>query len=155
MDPLAQKLSLKSHSQRLVLRKQPQEKLEHIYMKAFLWALYLPLYPDLQVEVPAQKRFKPDLFSYDAQGDICFWGEAGAVSPQKYQHLLKHQPDTHFTFARWGMTVEQHLALLRPHFPRRRTAAVDVLVFDKQSPERFIHQDQIQIAFADLSWQRL
>ena len=66
--PLRRKWTLRAHGNQVVLVKKPGESGEHVIMKALLWALYLPLYPDLTVEVPVGDRYKPDLVSLDAQG---------------------------------------------------------------------------------------
>jgi hypothetical protein len=52
-------------------------------LKALLWALCLPNYPDLTVEVSVGDRPKPDVVALDWQGLPRFWGEAGDVSVAK------------------------------------------------------------------------
>lgn len=152
---LRRKLTLRAHHQSLILIKQPQEKLSHVLMKAFLWALYLPEYPDLRVEVPAGLRYKPDVLALDSDRPA-FWGEAGAVSPDKYRYLLRHQSHTHFAFARWGIRLPQHLERIQAQLKGiRRHAPVDVLVFPEDSETRFILDGEIQLDFSQLNWRRL
>lgn len=152
---LRRKLTLRAHGQSLILVKQPQEKDAHVLMKAFLWALYLPLYPELRVEVPADRRFKPDVLALSGDQPV-FWAEAGAVSPQKYRYLLRHLPHTHFAFARWGLRLPLHVERLQQELVGiRRHAPVDVLVFPEDAEARFIQDGEIQLDFAALEWQRL
>lgn len=156
MSNLARKLVFKAHEQQLVLRKNPQERLAHVYMKAFLWALYHPLFPAIKVEHAIGDRFKPDLVALDLQGHPVYWGEAGLVSKQKYAKLLRRYPATHFAFARWKMSLQQHLKMVSAHVNlKRRSAPVDVLVFPDDAPERWVQDGQIELRFADLQWQRL
>ena len=74
---LRRKLTVRAEGRQIVLVKKPVERLEHVLMKAFLWALYLPQYDDLAVEIPVGDRYKPDVVSLDAFGQPRFWGEAG------------------------------------------------------------------------------
>ena len=121
---------------KLVLVKKRGESIEHVLMKAVLWALYLPVYPGLRVEVPVGDTYKPDLVALApppggvAYGDPrpAFWGEAGQVSPAKWRALLKRYPDTHFALARWDERLDPHQAILRRALGRRpRRAPVDLI----------------------------
>jgi hypothetical protein len=38
-----------------VFVKRKQERIEHVWMKAFLWALYLPEHPDLLIRAQVGK----------------------------------------------------------------------------------------------------
>ncbi|MBP8252493.1 MAG: hypothetical protein KAX40_09020 [Herpetosiphon sp.] len=80
---LRRKWTLKAHSSQIVLIKKPIESAEHVVMKALLWALYLPQYSQIQVEVSIGTRYKPDLIALDDQQQPIFWGEAGRVSEEK------------------------------------------------------------------------
>lgn len=77
---LRRKWTLRAHGRQVVFVKKPVESTEHVVMKALIWALYLPQYPDLIVEIPVGDKYKPDVVSLDAQGEPVFWGEAGDVS---------------------------------------------------------------------------
>ena len=152
---LARKFNFKTADQRLVLYKHPQERDSHIWMKTLLWALYLSLFPELQVEVRAQDRFKPDLVCFDLTQQPVFWGEAGAVHPQKYLKLLKRYPRTHFAFARWGLSLSQHQKLVEPYIDvRRRQAPVDLIRFDDAAQTYFTDSPEIKIGFQDIDWKR-
>ena len=106
---------------KLVLLKKRGESIEHVLMKAALWALYRPEYPDVQVEVPIGDTYKPDLVALrpppggPAYGDPepVFWGEAGKVSVGKWRSLFRRFPDAHFALARWDERLDPHVATIR------------------------------------------
>lgn len=121
---------------KLVLVKKRGESIEHVLMKAVLWALYLPDYPGLRVEVPVGDTYKPDLVALapppggPAYGDArpTFWGEAGQVSAAKWRGLLKRYPETHFALARWAERLNPHQQTIeRALGSRRRRAPVDLV----------------------------
>ena len=121
---------------KLVLTKKRGESLEHVLMKAALWVLYRPLYPDVRVEVKIGDAYKPDLVALApppgglAYGDLepTFWGEAGKVTPKKWASLLRRFPNTHFAWARWNERLEPHAATLRRALGARpRRAALEVV----------------------------
>jgi hypothetical protein len=72
-----------AHDRKIILAKNPDESGEHVLMKAFLWALYLPDYPTLTVEIRIGDRYKPDVVALNEGGKPLFWGEAGQVSMEK------------------------------------------------------------------------
>ncbi|MGB3542686.1 hypothetical protein [Rubrivirga sp.] len=121
---------------KLVLTKNRGESREHVLMKAALWVLYRPHFPDLRVEVRIGDAFKPDLVALApppgglAYGDLepTFWGEAGKVTPKKWASLLRRFPDTHFVWARWNERLQPHAATLqRALGSRPRRAALEVV----------------------------
>jgi hypothetical protein len=71
------KWTLRSGGQTVVFAKKSNEKASHVLMKAFLWALYLPKYPDITVEIHVGDRYKPDVVSLDERRQPIFWGESG------------------------------------------------------------------------------
>lgn len=152
-------------SQKLVLVKKRGESIEHVVMKAVLWALYLPDYPGVQVEVPIGDAYKPDLVAMApppgglAYGDPepAFWGEAGKVSAAKWGSLLKRYPDTHFAFARWNERLRPHVATVEAALGGRpRRAPFDVLSLPPDAAERFLRDDgTVAVTLADLDHVRL
>ncbi len=70
------KYTFRAGDQKPVVVKKPVEHLRHVVMKVLLWALYLPTYPLLRVEVPIGYKYKPDFVALDAGGPL-FWAEAG------------------------------------------------------------------------------
>ena len=101
MRHLRRKLTLRAHGEQVVFVKRKQERIEHVWMKAFLWALYLPEYPDLTVEVGIGDKYKPDVVEMDPRrGRPRFWGEAGHVGEDKIEALTSRYPATHFAIAK-------------------------------------------------------
>ena len=82
------KWTLQAHGQRLVVFKKSGEKTSHVLMKAFLWAIYLPEFPELVVELSIGHRYKPDLVAV-RDGRPVFWGECGQVSSAKLRQLFR------------------------------------------------------------------
>jgi hypothetical protein len=157
---LRRKWTLRAHGQQVVFVKRSNEHSHHVLMKAFLWALYLPQYPDLKVETAIGDRFKPDVVSLpalDPYAEPRFWGEAGQVSVDKIRSLARRYRNTHFAIAKWETSlrplteiVDKALAGLD------RRAPFDLLCFDGDSPDHFIDDDgQIHVTFADVEWVRL
>ena len=149
---LRRKLTVRAHGRRLVLVKKPGEGAEHVLMKALLWALYLPAYPALAVEVPVGDRYKPDVVALAADGRPAFWGEAGKVSAAKYRALARRFPETHFAVAKWGGRLGPHLALIRAALdglPRR--APFEVIGVPPDAAERFVAPDgALAVGFDDV-----
>ena len=101
---LGGKFTFRVGGQKLVVVKKPVEHLRHVVMKALLWALYLPTYPQLRVEVSIGYKYKPDLVALGSEGPL-FWAEAGHVGNQKLNRVLKRFPRTHFAIAVWGSSL--------------------------------------------------
>ena len=130
-----------------MFQKRAGERTSHVLMKAFLWALYLPGYPDIQVEVGVGLRYKPDVVALSDAGMPRFWGEAGSVGRQKLALLLKRFPDTHFAFAKWHQATDPMEKMVKNAISgRTRTAPVDILLFPGDSADRFItHAGHISV----------
>lgn len=162
---IPRKWTLRTQGQRLVFIRKNNESARHVIMKALLWALYLPTYPTLTVEIFIEDRYKPDLVAFDPQPNIyapdkpLFWGESGVVSADKIAAIVKRYPDTHFAFGKWAMDlrpvqvmVEQALADAR----LKRSAPVDLLRFPVDSLTRFVDgEGTIRITHQDVEWRRL
>lgn len=138
---LRRKLTVRAHGAALVLVKRSDESAEHVLQKALLWALYLPDYPTLRVEVPlpTPSRYKPDLLVYEDERPR-FWGECGTVSVAKLQDLLRRYRSTHFVFSKWGVPYGRHpFAGLIEHalVGVRRKAPVELICFPEDAA-RFI-----------------
>lgn len=149
---------------KLVLAKKRGESIEHVLMKAVLWALYRPLFPGVRVEVPIGDTYKPDLVALApppgglAYGDPqpVFWGEAGKVSADKWRSLLRRFPDAHFALARWNERLAPHAALIEEALDGRpRRAPID-LVRVPPDAERFLARDgTLALTFDDVEHVRL
>lgn len=125
-------------------------------MKAFIWALYLPEYPESRVEINIGERFKPDVVQM-AQGKPIFWGEAGVVSKQKIHKLMRKYKGTHFAMGKWEKDLRPLEELVRREMRGvKRSAPVDLLCFGEESAEKFITpRGDIVISFDDIEWVRL
>lgn len=136
---LRRKWTLRAHGQQVVFIKKAQESAEHVLMKACLWALYLPDYPDMRVEVPVGDRYKPDLVALDENALPRFWAEAGQVSKAKIYRLVRRYRATHFVIARWAQRLNPLEALVREALTGvRRDAPFDLISFPADSAARFI-----------------
>lgn len=141
----------------MVFVKRANERREHVLMKAFLWALYLPIYPDLLVEVPVGDRYKPDVVSLDRRGEPRFWGEAGHVSPSKIRSLVRRYRRTHFALAKWDTILDPFIEIVGDALADfDRQAPFDLLGFPTDSAERFVKErGEIDLKHEDVDWIRL
>ena len=131
---LQRKWTFRAHGQSLVSFKKSGEKSSHVYLKAFLWGIYLPSFPDITVEVSVGLRYKPDLVSWDEMRQRPrFWGECGQVTLDKLGNLFRRFPETHFAVAKWEQAPfwVDHLAEILK--PLKRKAPVDLLIFKEPS----------------------
>lgn len=153
---LRRKLTFEAHGRKVVFIKKPVEHLRHVLMKAFLWALYLPEYPRLRIEVPIGNRYKPDLVETDEHSRPVFWGEAGRVGARKMRTLVERYGHTHFVFAKWDANLAPiENILVKPMASRSRTSPVDLISFPDDSADRFIDpQGGIRLCLADVKWRR-
>ncbi len=138
------KWRIQAYGRSVVLPKRAHEKASHVWLKGFLWYLYLPDYPEAQVEKEIGHRFKPDVVAfaeswhhYPAQPPL-FWAEAGQVAQQKLETLFRQFPATHFAVAKWGNAGPWAELLRKITRPEKRRAPVDLLHFPEDSLERFV-----------------
>ena len=152
---LRRKLSFRAHSRTLVLVKRSNEKIEHRVMMALLWALYLPAYPNLRIDVSIGTRYRPDLVQLGADGRPVFWGEAGEVGQEKLRLLCGRYRDTHLVFAKWALNLQPFASLLEAALAGvRRTAPTELIGFDADAA-RFVEANgQIVIGFEDVICRR-
>ena len=136
---LRRKLTFRAHGQQVVFIKRKQERIEHVWMKAFLWAFYLDTYPGASVEVDIPSRYKPDVVAMDRRrGRPVFWAEAGHVPADKLAHLASHYPDTHLAFAKWDTGLDPFVAMIQEALTGARSAPIDLWRFPPDSAERFV-----------------
>ncbi|ABX03667.1 MAG TPA: hypothetical protein DEF47_16405 [Herpetosiphon sp.] len=154
---LRRKWTFKAHGSQVVMIKRPVESSEHVMMKALIWALYLPNYPEARVETPIGLRYKPDVIALDCQGLPSFWGEAGHVGMDKLETLLKRYRHTHFVFAKWDSNLEalaQVVSELTSSI--KRSAPIDLLSIPADSGERFFGADgTITVEHSQINYRRL
>ncbi|MCU0507875.1 MAG: hypothetical protein MUC34_05680 [Anaerolineae bacterium] len=153
---LRRKWTLRAHGRQVVFVKKPIESTEHVVMKALIWALYLPQFPDLTVEIPVGDKYKPDVVSLDASGEPLFWGEAGDVSTAKIRSLARRHRRTHFALAKWNTRLAPLAAIVEDALNGLgRAAPFDLLSFPVDAAERFIDDDGvIRVTHDDLVWVR-
>lgn len=146
-----------AHDRKMILVKGLNESSEHVLMKAFLWAIYLPDYPTLTVEIRIGDRYKPDVVALDEAGKPLFWGEAGQVSMEKVRALAKRYRSTHFAIAKWHTRLDPVEALVSEALQGiKRTAPFELMSFPADSAERFLDDEgHLQISRADLEIRRL
>ena len=150
---LRRKWTFRAHGKQVVFIKKALESDIHVLTKAFLWALFLPDYPHLAVEIPIGDRYKPDLVQFDDDGRPVFWGEAGRVGQRKMQTLIRRFQNTHLVFAKWNMNLQPFRRLVDKAIRSApRSAPIDLISLPADSAERFIRLDgAIQISFQDLN----
>ena len=152
---LRRKLSFRAHGRTLVVVKRSNEKIEHRLMMALLWALYLPTYPELRIDVPIGARYRPDLVQLDAEGRPMFWGEAGEVGLEKLRLLCARYRDTHLVFAKWAINLQPFAGLLDSALTGvRRSAPAELIGFDVDAARFVDATGQIAIGFEDVTRRR-
>jgi hypothetical protein len=154
---LPRKWKLTAHDQRVVFQKGFNESAEHVVMKALLWALYLPTYPDITVEIRIGDRYKPDLVSLDTLNQPRFWGEAGKVGVDKIRSLTRRYRDTHFVIAKWNQRIDTLEAIVSAAIGgHERNAPFDLIRFPANSYERFIDAvGNVNLSHDDIEWLQL
>jgi hypothetical protein len=152
---LRRKLTFSAHGHTLVLIKHANEKLEHRLMMALLWALYLPHYPGLRIDVPIGARYRPDLVQLDIDGRPVFWGEAGEVGAAKLRLLCTRYRDTHLVFAKWALNLQPVAAQIEAALRgARRAAPVELIGFDPDAARFVDSLGAIEIGFGDVERRR-
>ncbi len=154
---LRRKLTLRAHGKQVVFVKKSNERPEHVIMKALLWALYLPRYPQMGVEIAIGDRYKPDVVQLDERGNPQFWGEAGEVGEDKIRSLVKRFRGTHFVVARWHTRLDSLADIVRDALDGvKRSAPFDLVSLPDDSADRFIDDGRdIHITLNDVEWMRL
>jgi hypothetical protein len=89
----------------------------HVLMKALAFAMFVPEYPNLEVEVRVGLRYKPDLISRAVDGSFEFWGECGINSTRKTNWILKHSRAARLVLFKTGQNSEQIARHLRESVP--------------------------------------
>jgi len=152
---LRRKLSFHAHGRTLVLVKRSNEKIEHRVMMALLWALYLPAYPNLRIDVPIGARYQPDLVQLGPAGHPVFWGEAGEVGLEKLRLLCTRYRATHLVFAKWAINLQPFASLLDTVLAGMpRTAPTELIGFDADAARFADATGQILIGFEDVTRRR-
>ena len=154
------KWMLRAHGQHIVVVRGQHERFSHPLMKALLWALYIPNYPNISVEIHIGDKYKPDVIAYSQAlrvGEPVFWGEAGQTGRDKIRSLVRRYRATHFALAKFNTTLDPHIQTVRAALDGvKRDAPFDILCFPEDSAERFVDDDgHIHITHDALTWLRL
>lgn len=104
---------------RIRLWQRPGESYEHVLMKALGYAMFVPEFPQLEIEVRVGLRYKPDLVAREADGRFSFWGECGANSLKKTAWLLKHAKVDKLVLFKIETNVAQLVSQIREEIPER------------------------------------
>jgi hypothetical protein len=154
---LRRKWTLRAHGRQMIFVKRPQEQTSHVVMKALIWGLYLPEYPDLSIEPALADRYEPDVASLGPDRRPRFWGEAGQVTPTKIRSLAKRYRETHFAIAKWATRLAPQRSIIQKAAAGiERSAPIDLLIFPEDAAERFIDESgTIRVTHDDLEWVRL
>lgn len=151
---LRRKWTVRAHGNKVVFNKYSREKSEHVYMKIFLWALYLPAYEDMLVEYRIGDRYKPDVVSLDTNGNPLFWGESGHVGKTKIEKLAKRYRHTHLAMAKWNMNLDPYVDIVKKAIKGvTRTAPFDLIRFYPGDEQRFIDdRGNVALTHEDIEW---
>lgn len=155
---LRRKLTLRTGDDQIVFVKHREERIEHVWMKAFLWALYLPSYPNLAVEVSVGDRYKPDVVGMDdLRGRPVFWGEAGRVGSDKITDLIQRYPRTHLAIGKWDTALAPFVETVEDAVHgAKRESPVDLLRFPSDAEQRFVNdRGRVSLQITDVTWVRV
>lgn len=106
---------------RVRLWQRRGESYGHVLMKALGYAMFVPEYPGLEIELPVGLRYKPDLVALNETNGgqprtgarFLFWGECGMVSMRKVAWLLKHGDTERLVLFKIGCGVTAYTRELR------------------------------------------
>lgn len=142
---------------KIVLAQKADEQSHHVLMKAFLWALYLPKYPALSMELPIGSRYRPDVVQVDPRCRPQFWAESGKLGKTKICSLVKRFPHTHFAFGKWQSNLLPLERMLRSIVSTlERTEPIDLISFPADSAKLFLNNlGQIVIGFTGVTHIRI
>ncbi len=158
---LRRKWTLRAHGKQVVFVKGRQERTAHVLMKAFLWALYLPAYPNMYVEIRIGDKYKPDVVAFapppgTREGKPLFWGESGQVGRNKIRSLARRYRDTHFAIAKWDTRLDPLIKIVSGAMEGvQRTAPFDLLNFAPDSARFIDDAGNVSLTFEDVAWVRL
>ena len=107
---------------RMRLWQRPGESYGHVLMKALGYAMFAPVYPNLEIEIRVGLRYKPDLIAAGADGTFAFWGECGQNSIRKTHWILKHTRTEKMVLFKIGANVSQLVKQIREEIPAKYRA---------------------------------
>jgi hypothetical protein len=105
---------------RVRLWQRNGESYGHVLMKALGFAMFVPAYPNLEIETKLGLRYTPDLIALDEKNeknDYAFWGECGQNSIRKTNWILKHTRTEKLVLFKIAINAEQFTKQLREEIP--------------------------------------
>ena len=104
---------------RMRLWQKTGESYEHVLMKALAYAMFVPEFPNLEIETRLGLRYTPDLIAFSAKNDYAFWGECGLNSIRKTHWILKHTRTEKMVLFKIGFNHESLIKQLREEIPEK------------------------------------
>lgn len=141
------KWKLYAHDQHIIVVKGTAEKFTHPLMKALLWALYMPQYPNISIEIRIGDKYKPDVVAFEPDSELggsppIFWGEAGQVGADKIKSIARRYRETHFAVAKWDVNLHHYETWLGDLLHGiKRSAPFDLISFPDRCAEDCIDDD--------------
>lgn len=150
------KWKLYAHDQHIVVVNGVREKFTHPLMKALLWALYMPSYPNISIELRIGDKYKPDVVAFEEGSELwgsspVFWGEAGQVGTEKIKSIAKRYRETHFVVAKWNVNLHHYSNLLEGLLDGiKRDAPFDLISFPESTIDCIDDDGNVTIDFEDV-----
>ncbi len=153
---LPRKVTVRAHGRKLVLAKRTWESERHVLLKALVFGLYVPSYPDLFVERATGHRYMPDLVALDSHGDPVFWAECGETARDKLAHLVRAFAATHLVVAKQATSLVPFAEIVDSAAPPKgRSAPIELLNFPDDAARHLGQDGEIDVTFADCEVVRL
>jgi len=105
--------------QRVTLYKKNGESYEHVLMKALGYAMFQPLFPNLEIERRIGLRYKPDLIALNNLGRAEFWGECGQVGLRKIGWIAKHSGAQQLALFKFNINTDHFISQVRDEVEAR------------------------------------
>ncbi len=150
------KWKLYAHDQHIVVVNGTREKFTHPLMKALLWALYMPTYPNISIEIRIGDKYKPDVVAFEDDAELrgslpVFWAEAGQVGSDKIKSIARRYRETHFAVAKWNVNLHHYSNLLEGLLDGiKRDAPFDLISFPEKTLDCIDDDGNITITFDDV-----
>ena len=117
--------------ERVRLWQRTGESYGHVLMKALGYAMFVGDYPNLEIEVKVNLRYKPDLIARNGSRDFAFWGECGANSIRKTNWILKHTRTEKLALFKIGqVSINQLIKQLREEIAAKYRPAGRLVLYN-------------------------
>lgn len=119
---------------KMILVKKETELREHVVLKLLSYVLYY--HPRLQIEVPVNMHYKPDLAVAGEHGIPELWIDCGHVGIAKVESLARKLRTTRIVFVKTSRReLDQFKALVGKKVDR--TGQIEYLAFDENAVRGF------------------